>query len=257
MKRYGPHLFVAGALAVVWLTGAGAALRTALEDVRPGWFQRDATKEVVVIAIDAPSLRQIGYWPWPRSLHAELIDKLLAAGAGDIAFDIDLSSPSDKAADAAFLDALNRAGGSVLLPAFKQVVRDNEGKNTDFVNRPLASFADKAWTTLVNVIAEPDGAVRRYPYGGRLDDSEVPSMAALLAGGRSIGEGSFWLDFSIRADTIPVVSYVDVFRGESAALAQFKGKKVIVGGTALELGDRFVLPKGRIMSGPVLQALAA
>ena len=35
------------------------------------------------------------------------------------------------------------------------------------------------------------------------------------------------------------------------------GKKVIVGGTALELGDRFSIPNGAIVSGPVLQTLAA
>ena len=35
------------------------------------------------------------------------------------------------------------------------------------------------------------------------------------------------------------------------------GKKVIVGGTALELGDRFSVPNGVIVSGPVLQTLAA
>ena len=32
---------------------------------------------------------------------------------------------------------------------------------------------------------------------------------------------------------------------------------VIIGGTALELGDRFNLPTGQIVSGPLLQALAA
>jgi diguanylate cyclase (GGDEF)-like protein/PAS domain S-box-containing protein len=36
-----------------------------------------------------------------------------------------------------------------------------------------------------------------------------------------------------------------------------QGKKVIVGGTALELGDRFSVPNGVILSGPVLQTLAA
>ncbi len=38
---------------------------------------------------------------------------------------------------------------------------------------------------------------------------------------------------------------------------RLKDKKVIVGGTALELGDRFSVPNGGIVSGPVLQALAA
>ena len=45
--------------------------------------------------------------------------------------------------------------------------------------------------------------------------------------------------------------------GDRATLDALKDKKVIVGGTALELGDRFSIPNGGIVSGPVLQALAS
>ena len=50
---------------------------------------------------------------------------------------------------------------------------------------------------------------------------------------------------------------MDVLHGDPATLQKLKGKKVIVGGTALELGDRFSVPNGVIVSGPVLQTLAA
>jgi len=53
------------------------------------------------------------------------------------------------------------------------------------------------------------------------------------------------------------VSFIDVLRGDAATLDRLKGKKVIVGGTALELGDRFSVPNGGIVAGPVLQAVAA
>ena len=53
------------------------------------------------------------------------------------------------------------------------------------------------------------------------------------------------------------MSFIDVLRGDEATLTSLKGKKIIVGGTALELGDRFSVPNGGIVSGPVLQALAA
>ncbi len=56
---------------------------------------------------------------------------------------------------------------------------------------------------------------------------------------------------------MPKVSFVDVLNGDPATLARLKDKKVIIGGTALELGDRFNIPNARIVSGPVLQALAA
>ena len=45
--------------------------------------------------------------------------------------------------------------------------------------------------------------------------------------------------------------------GDRATLDKLKDKKVIVGGTALELGDRFSIPNGDVVSGPMLQTLAA
>src|ERR1700741_2832561 len=43
---------------------------------------------VRIVDIDNDSLRQIGQWPWPRGRDAELVDKLRAAGAAIVAFDI-------------------------------------------------------------------------------------------------------------------------------------------------------------------------
>jgi diguanylate cyclase (GGDEF)-like protein/PAS domain S-box-containing protein len=82
-------------------------------------------------------------------------------------------------------------------------------------------------------------------------------MGAVLAGQFTGSDRSFLIDFGIRPATIPVVSYVDVLRGDPATLAKLKDKKIIIGGTALELGDRFSIPNGTVVSGPVLQALAA
>ena len=79
----------------------------------------------------------------------------------------------------------------------------------------------------------------------------------MLAGQYAAKRPRFLIDFSIRAASVPTVSYVDVLRGDAATLAKLKDKKVIVGGTALELGDRFSIPNGEIVSGPLLQTLAA
>src|SRR2546421_2061296 len=82
-------------------------------------------------------------------------------------------------------------------------------------------------------------------------------MAAVLAGQYDQKRAPFLIDFSIRTSAIPKVSFADVLRGDEATLQRLRGKKVIVGGTALELGDRFSIPNGAIVSGPVLQTLAA
>ncbi|AWM02583.1 EAL domain-containing protein [Bradyrhizobium amphicarpaeae] len=254
MKRYRPHILVAIALAIVLSTGWHGALRNALTDLRFSWQSRAASGNVVVVAIDAPSIDQIGVWPWPRRLHAELLHRLEAAGAGDIAFDVDFSTPSDPASDEAFVQALREAGGSTILPSFKQPTPNGGAAH---INRPLKSFGNQSWPAVVNVAVESDGLVRRYPFGEKLGDALMPSMAVVLAGRDANRRPPFLIDFSIRAASIPVVSYVDVLHGDAAALDRVRGKKIIVGATALELGDRFSVPNGKIVSGPVLQALAA
>lgn len=254
MKRYRPHVLVVTALAVVLSTGWHGTLRNALTDLRFTWQSRAATGNVVVVAIDAPSIDQIGVWPWPRRQHADLLHRLAAAGAQDIAFDVDFSTPSDPASDEALVKALREVGGSTILPSFKQPAPNGGAAH---INRPLKPFSNQSWPALVNVAIESDGLVRRYPFGEKLGEAVMPSMAVVLAGQNADRRPPFLIDFSIRAASIPSVSYVDVLRGDIAALDKLRDKKVIVGATALELGDRFSVPNGKIISGPVLQALAA
>ena len=109
----------------------------------------------------------------------------------------------------------------------------------------------------MNVTVGPDGLVRRYPFGETFNRKFLPAMGAVLAEQYADKRGPFLIDFSIRAASIPQVSYVDVLRGDEATLARLRDKKVIIGGTALELGDRFSVPNGGVVSGPLLQALAA
>jgi len=253
VKHIRPHILVAAVLAIALASGWHSGLRNTLADMRFAWLSQPASGDIVVIAIDAPSIEKIGVWPWPRRLHAELLDQLERAGTRDIVFDVDFSTPSDPESDRLFLDALKRAGGSVVLPSFKQP--GPEG--TTFFNRPLPPFRAHAWSAVVNVAIEPDGLVRRYAFGQKLGSEFLPSMGAVLAGQHDEKRGPFLIDFAIKNETIPKVSFIDVLNGNQATLDGLKDKKVIIGGTALELGDRFSIPNGGIVSGPVLQALAS
>ena len=253
MKHIRPHLLVAAIVIIAVVLGWHNGLRNVLADLRFAWLSKPAGGEIVIVAIDAPSIEQIGVWPWPRRLHAQLLRQLDLAGASDIAFDVDFSTPSDPESDRMFLEALEHAGGSVVLPSFKQP----GAQGSTFFNRPLAAFGAHSWSAVVNVAIEPDGLVRRYSFGQKLDGEFLPSMAAVLAGHYDEHRAPFLIDFALQHETIPRVSFVDVLKGNKAALERIKGKKVIIGGTALELGDRFSIPNGGIVSGPALQALAA
>ncbi|CAN7658849.1 CHASE2 domain-containing protein [Rhizobium sp. LjRoot258] len=84
----------------------------------------------VIVAIDEPSLAAINaQWPWPRSLHAELIRQLRAAGAKVIGLDIIMAEPSSVENDAAITAAVGPdvilAGDETLIqtPQADQLVR--------------------------------------------------------------------------------------------------------------------------------------
>ncbi len=256
MRQIRSHILVPLIVGLTLITGIHGYLENAFANLGSNWVTRSASGKVVVVAIDSKSIQAIGAWPWPRRLYANVIDILERAGASDIAFDVDFSSPSDKVDDGAFLTALKNAGGSVILPTFKQRATSGNGNTRIFVNRPLPHFEENSWTALVNVIPDLDGLIRQYPFGGTVSGVFVPSMATMLADGARIHSGSFWLDFGINSASIPKISFADVIQKKPSVLARLRGKKVIIGGTAVELGDRFTAPNGRIIPGPILQALA-
>jgi diguanylate cyclase (GGDEF)-like protein/PAS domain S-box-containing protein len=257
VKRFYPHVLVLCVLAAMAYGGLLGTFQNWLTDLRFLASPRQASGQVVLVAIDPRSLEEIGVWPWPRRLHAEIVQKLQSAGVTDIMLDVDFSARSAPAEDAAFADALREAGGAVVLPVFKQSTARPNVPSRLHVTRPLTKFSEHAWSATVNVSAEADGRVRRYAFGDEIDGAFVPSAAALLASGTfHRNTPSFYLDYSIRLSSIPVVSFADVLNDKVGA-AELRNKKVIVGSTAIELGDRYSVPNAGIIPGPKLHVLAA
>jgi adenylate cyclase len=60
---------------------------------------------VAIIDIDEKSIAQLGQWPWPRTVIAELIEKATAAGAVAVAFDVVFSEP-DRLSPALYADMM-------------------------------------------------------------------------------------------------------------------------------------------------------
>ncbi|NDP59043.1 MAG: CHASE2 domain-containing protein, partial [Oxalobacteraceae bacterium] len=54
---------------------------------------RPARDDIIIVAIDDYSLAELGRWPWPRELHAQLIDQLSLAQPRAIGLDVILSEP--------------------------------------------------------------------------------------------------------------------------------------------------------------------
>ncbi len=67
---------------------------------------RPSAGAITLVLIDDQSLAAQGRWPWSRSLMAELVARLQAAGARTIALDLLLAEPERSAVPAAALEAL-------------------------------------------------------------------------------------------------------------------------------------------------------
>ncbi|MDR6829015.1 PAS domain S-box-containing protein [Bosea sp. BE271] len=250
------YLFALLAVALVVLAGAHDRLREAVLDGRFHVVKRAPSGTIAMVEIDPRSIAAIGRWPWPRSLHADLIGKLAELGVTDIAFDVDFSARSVDPEDRRFAEALRGAGGSVILPIFRQIASDADGARQGYVNRPLAMFETDAWLGMVNVTPDRDGFARDFSFGATIDGQFIPSIASLLAGLHEPSAPEFRIDFGIDGGAVRGLSYIDILHG-TGDLTALRGKKVIVAGTAAELGDRFVIPGGQIIPGALLQVLAA
>ncbi len=217
--------------------------------------EKNATSNLVIVTMDADSLDELGTWPWPRSYHARVLDALIDAGAVRVAFDVDFSSTSIPEEDAAFEKALARAGPRAILAVLKQRRHGQIGEGAILFTEPLPQFRDKVSLASVSMRPNADGVVRRSQSHEPWKDDRVPFIATQLAGLENEPSKTFYVDFGIRPDTIPSISYADIMAGRFDP-ALIAGKSVIVGTTAVQLGDLLSVPSWGILPGVQVIALA-
>lgn len=247
----GRHVRILAALVVisgVYFSGAVSPLDDALSSVRLSLVRRADTGTVAVVGIDAPSVASAGIWPWPRERFARAIENLRSAGAQLIAFDVDFSASSTASGDAALQAAIDAQAGWIILPTFVQ-------RDSRFENFPLASIAENAVVGSVNVNLDSDGKVRSYARGYTHADHYHPTVAAILANAPYGDASSFLVDYGIRTDGIPRLSFEDVFIGRFDP-GLVRGRNVLIGATAEELGDEYSTPTTTAMPGVMVHALA-
>lgn len=250
-------VILAAALAAAFVSISSGFALTAeqeLRTVRDTVRAQPASGDIVIVEIDAQSLAAIDRWPWPRRVHGELVDRLNAANVDMIAFDVDFSSPSTADQDRAFADALRRSEALVLLPAFRQAA--GAGRSTVIDSEPIPILRESAFLAAVNIQADQSGFVRRALLGVNTNGLPRPSLSAMLSGTQGASDTDFPVDYAIDPDTIPRVSYADILVG-SADTADLAGKTVMIGATAIEMGDRYAVPRHGVLPGVVIQALAA
>ena len=199
-----------------------------------------ADPDILIIAIDEPSLEALGRWPWPRARHAELMERLADARPASVTLDLLLSEPT--ADDAALAEAMRHLASPARLPA-QFLVPGRNGTPYERLD-PAPVLAGAGEVRHANTLIDSDGTVR--------------SAAMCFAPARAVRPVShmMWikdLPGFVEGCRVPLrlrfaapesyatVSFASVLRGEvPGALVQ--GRRILIGMTAQGLGDRYAVP---------------
>ena len=220
---------------------------------------------------ESPTLQAMapGY-PWPRSVYADLVQKLLAAGARKVVFDLLFTGARE--GDAAFAKILAEEPDRVVIGMnFDQSENTQDLKGNKFLSLPSATLLPDQRRTdprlgYVNFWPERDQVTRAavHRYSPSLGGPEVASLALQAVRERVKPLPEVNTPMLIRfADPtlIPVVPFWQIF--DPAIWQQnlqngkfFEGKTVWVGPTAKRLHDNMLTPLG-ILPGPVGHVLSA
>jgi adenylate cyclase len=213
-----------------------------------------APSDVVVVEIDDVSFNELGEaWPFPRSLHAEAVDRLRRAGARVIAYDIQFTEPTRPEEDNALISAVDRANGVVL--ATTEV---GQGGQTNVFGGDQVLRETGARAGSSNYVNDSDGVIRRQPYAVEGLESFAVVAAEEFRGRRlPVREGFEWIDFHGPPGTVESVPFSRLVEGRTPP-DFFRDKIVVIGATAPSLQDVHPTAVGgdAPMSGPEIQANA-
>ncbi|MEP2726668.1 EAL domain-containing protein [Roseibium sp.] len=247
-------LLLAGIVSFLTVAGALQPFENALQNAGFAMRERPASGQLHIVEMDAASVAAIERWPWAREHYARVVDQLHRAGARTVAFDVDFSSPSNARQDAILAHSLAGSSSTIILPIFGQRESHDSARQLDSL--PIAILRDYALLGSVSVAPDSDGLVRQMPLGTLNAGAPRPSLSAQIAHQSGAADTFFPIDFAIDPDTIPRHSFVAIERGIFDT-AELRGKDVVIGATAIEMGDRYATPGHGILPGVVIQALAA
>lgn len=238
-SRASRFLLPGSLILVAWLFGLGLSVVQLWEQVELKLFDQmtvatspgRSVLPITIIGIDESSFAQINRrWPWPRSLHGELLDRLREGGAAVIAFDLIFAEASEASEDAAFAAAIGRAGNVVMsadhayqetaslrqwirvepLPAFKQAGAlpglATVTLDSDTVVRQIPQNADVFWKRTIETLIQARPGIVEMP--------QSPPDALI----RYLGP----------AHTFPYVSYHQVLNRDASIPADFFRDQIVL-----------------------------
>ncbi|HRO63611.1 CHASE2 domain-containing protein [Thermomonas sp.] len=242
--------------------------------------------KTVVVEIDDCSLewtraQGVGGWPWPRSIHADLLDALDRAGVKAVGYDIQFidRNPNDPDGDG-MLDALAGGGqGRFLFASARQAAGYDAASPLHAAQVPgafplgpqaespgpkiavLLPYGDAMarYSALTNVSRGEDGILRDVPLREDSGDWGLPTLPLRIAS-RLQHRAPASYPASVRVNwrehtRMPYISAADLLSGErvcgdkKATPPALRGAVVLVGYTASGISDSKPTPLNSAMPG--------
>jgi adenylate cyclase len=210
-------------------------------------------KDVVLVKIDDVTFSDLKVrWPFRRSLHAGVIDRIAADHPKAIGYDVQFTEETTPREDNALVDAVADAHHVVLVTT--EV--DNGHTRIFGGDDVLASIGAKPASALVP--ADDDGVIRKVNYA--VDGLKTLPVALTEVAGRRVKRSDFgtdgaWIAYAGPTGTFPSWSFSRVLHGRFPP-GTFRDRIVMVGPTAPTLHDLHATPVDGLMPGLEVQANA-
>jgi adenylate cyclase len=194
---------------------------------------RKSQLPITIVGIDEASFAQLGKrWPWPRDMHAKLVQRLAGAGASVIAFDLLFPENATPEEDKALAEAIKAAGNVVLAAdySFHETAVARQWLRVD----PVPEFtAAGAITGLATVRLDEDAVLRAMPAAP--DAFWRQAVRALLKARPGVVPQPFVADDAMirhlgPARTFPYVSYYQVLNGDPAIPKDYFADQIVLVG---------------------------
>ena len=211
--------------------------------------ERAPATPIVIVTIDESTFAELNMqFPFPRTVHAQLLTRIAAGRPLAVGVDLIFDTPSSRGPDDdEALGAAVAAAGNVILGA--GVAEDIQPfYRRETLNPPIEVIRrGAAGVAPVNMYPDADGVIRRLPLGVTAGGERIAGLDAQLhalvaRAGLTVtplpAAPSLLINFRGGPRTYPWVSYYRVVNGEIPA-EYFTDKIVLIGPTTELLHDQF------------------
>lgn len=184
---------------------------------------------LVILAIDEPSFQQLQVqWPFPRRMHAQVLERLRADGALAIGFDVVFAEPTSAIDDAALAQAI-AAAPPVVLAAMRELTESGNASLWTEV-MPLEQFLSAgAIAGQTQVTPDDDFVVRRREASPDTFAARLATLAGTTLGTNPQQDWAELIGYAGPRGTFDTRSYYQALEPDLLPKGFFQGKIVLIG----------------------------